>query len=291
MPCIFQNRPVWSIKRMNCPHCNEKLPPTPTKWAFAMPWQCSHCAGLYGTDKQGPFKINEDVRPLSPLLGYDVARRWCFYAGRSNAYTYALCTPLGLPFYVGSGVHERALAHVSETQSVRFKPNKRNAKHDAIEFLWDHNENVWYHFLGLFKTRAEATVLENYFIDLWGRRSTGGILTNVSGCQKVNCDFPLSHVGFPEEPEVVNHPDAIGKWKQSIRVFHHSDIIVPPPTSGAIVTGAVMSCPACGTKGQYTRAMSDQKLLCSNCAHYFIEGQTDDGTKRAYFDSSRTART
>jgi hypothetical protein len=269
---------------MHCPHCDETLPPTPTKWAFAMPWQCSHCGGLYGTDKQGPFKINEDVRPLSPLLGYDVARRWCFYAGRSNYYAYALCYPNGMPFYIGSGVHERAIAHLAETQRVRHRPEQRNAKHDVIEFLREHNEDVWYHFLGLFKTRDEATVLENYYIDLLGRRCTGGILTNISGKQKVDCDFPLTHAGFPEEPEIVNHPDAIGKWKQSIRVFHHSDIIVPPPTSGAIVTGAVMSCPACGVKGQYMREMADKKLLCSNCAHYFIDGQPEDGKQRTYFD-------
>jgi hypothetical protein len=282
---------------MKCPHCETDIPPTPTKWAFAMPWQCSHCAGLYGTDKQGPFKINEDVRPLSPLLGYDVARRWTFYAGRSNAYCYALCYPNGLPFYCGSGVHERAFAHTTETYRVRNKPEQRNAKHEAIEFLWEHNEDVWYHFLGLFKTRAEATVYENFFIDLWGRRSTGGILTNISGKQKVDCDFPLTHTGFPEEPEVINHPDAVGKHKKSIRVFHHSDIIVPPPTSGAIVTGAVMCCPACGVPGQYMRAMDDKKLLCSNCAHYFLDGQSESGDIRTYYGGipreqivSRTAK-
>jgi hypothetical protein len=290
LACIFQNRPVWSIKRMKCPHCATEIPPTPTKWAFAMPWQCSHCAGLYGTDKQGPFAINEDVRPLSPLLGYDVARRWLFYCGRKNYYTYALAYGSGLAFYIGSGNYERALSHLSETQRLRKTPEKRTAKHETIEFIWEHNEEVWFHFLGLFRTREEATVLENYYISLLGRRSTGGILTNISGEQKVDCDFPLSHIGFPEEHEIINHPDAIGKHKQSVRVFHHSDIIVPPPTSGAIVTGAVMSCPACGVKGQYMRAMEDKKLLCSNCAHYFIDGQPEDGKRRMYGDYNTLKR-
>lgn len=273
---------------ISCPSCKAQIPKPPDKWAGCDPWQCSHCEKLFCMDDFGPFAIPDDLKPLSPLLGYDVARRWLFYCGRQNYYSYALCRSNSVPFYVGSGRHERALSHVPE--AYRTPSDRLSPKHREILRLEKIGDTVMYHFLGLFATRVEATVLENFYIHHWGRRSTGGILTNISGETKVEYDLPLSHVGFPEEPEVVNHPDAIGKYKQSIRVFHHSDIIVPPPTSGAIVTGAVMSCPACGVKGQYMRAMDDKKLLCSNCAHYFMDGQPEDGKRRMYGDYNTLKR-
>lgn len=270
---------------MNCPHCDKTIKAPPSEWSQSIPWHCSDCGGLFGADAAGVFKIPDGVKPVSPLLGYQTARRWLFYAGRQNFYTYALCYPSGLPFYVGQGCFERALSHVAETRSI--KPERRTRKHDTIESIWAQNEDVWYCFLGLFKTREESIVLENWYIDFYGLRSHGGMLTNTAGMQCVNCDFPLSHVGFPEEPEIVHHPDAIGKWKHSIRVFHHADFVVPPPAGKAIVSGAVTHCPACGNLGQLTRHMRNSKLLCSYCGHYFIHTfppqRVEDGSQRQFF--------
>ena len=269
---------------MHCPHCKCECKMPPNRWGAWQPWHCSSCGGLFGLDGDSPFPIPEKFKPLTPLLGFDIARRWCFYAGRQNAYTYALCYPTGLPFYVGSGIFERALQHESETRSKKRKVT--SPKHRAIQSIWECNEEVWYCFLGLFAKREEATFYENFFIDLWGQRHQGGILTNISGETQVECSLPLSHVGFPEEPEIMQHPDAIGKWKHSIRVFHHADFVIAPPYQGGIVTGGVGICPGCGKKGQIIRDMRDKKLLCSYCAHYFMEGAIqppDPGTFRQFF--------
>lgn len=270
---------------MFCPHCDTPVFLPPIAWQAWAPWNCSHCGGLYGLDKIGPYKIPLGAKPLSPLVNYAIAKRWCFYAGRQNFYTYALCYPSGLPFYVGQGKFERALAHLAEAERTPIE--KRTAKHETIHYIWSLNEDVHYCFLGLFRTRDESIKLENQYIDYYGLRARRGTLTNLAGEREPASNVPLSPIGFPEEQECVHHPGAIGKWKFSIRVFHNSDYVVSPPRGIAIVSGAVADCPACGQPGQLNRDMRHLKLLCSYCSHYFIPSQfdakPDDGTERQFF--------
>jgi hypothetical protein len=270
----------------HCPHCDKQLPEPPIQWQWSAPWQCSHCGCVYAASTDGSlFGIPDDLDPLSPLVGFDIARRWCFYAGRTNFYVYALCYSSGLPFYVGSGQNERVLSHVAEARSERVA---KTEKHNTIDWLILHGEPVWYHFLALVQTKQEALAIENAFIEAWGRRCDGGILTNLAGPNYHEIEqVPVRPPNWPyDEPEIKYHTEKVGKWDRSIRVFHHSDHVVPPPIGYGIVSGAVSKCNACGELGQHTAEMKYKKLLCGNCGHYFVpfDSKTnDDGSERVYF--------
>lgn len=208
-----------------------------------------------------PFGIPDDLAPLRPLYGPDVARRWMFYAGAGNAYVYALCYPSGLPFYVGSGIDERALAHASECRTNR-RIKDRSEKHEIIDWLQLHNEQVWYHFLGLTDDREEAFAIEAHWIQKFGRRETGGILTNLSDEEERTASFQswrLSPPELPDDETVANR----------IRTFRHPDIVVPPPYPNASRTRRITACPKCLEQGQMLAKMLSKNVACWSCGHFF----------------------
>lgn len=250
----FQN-PPFSVHIVNCPHCHQNTKPPPV-WLVSHAWHCSHCGGAFGlTASNRPFPIPHEFIPRAPILSQSVARRWCFYAGQ-NPYVYALCYPNGIPFYVGSGVRLRAMAHVEETEKT--DAAQQSEKHQVIAELLRGSQGVWYHFFGQLKTRNEAYSLENYYIDLWGLRSRGGMLTN---------DAPARGSRFNSIEYADSEPFQADEPKDSVRVFLHPDLAVALPFNSVLPS---KRCPACGITGCYTQAMYAKKVLCPNCGHYFF---------------------
>jgi hypothetical protein len=248
-----------------------------------MPWQCSHCGGVYGIGEAGPFGVPEDFAPLSPLLGPAIAHRWCFYSGFQNHYVYALCYGSGLPFYVGRGQKLRALAHEAETRSAKLA--KRTEKHSVIAWLKLHEEPVWYHFLALTPDVQEAIAAENHYLRTWGLRSQGGLLTNSAGATSSDCDYPITPPNWPHDDSEIQHfAEKVGKWSHAVRPLRSPDYVVPPPTSRALVSGAVSRCLACGELYQFLRVMSHKKGICANCGHYLMPDTdlVDDGSQRNF---------
>lgn len=242
---------------MHCPHCSQSIKPAPL-WMVHHSWHCSHCGGAYGINTHGkPFAIPDDFIPRVPLFSHSVARRWCFYAG-NLPYVYALCYPNGLPFYVGSGIRLRAMAHCEETQ--QFETANYAEKHRVIDELHRANVGVWYHFFGQLESRQKAYALENYYIDLWGLRSRGGILTNDAPARGPRFD----HIEYADAKPFDSGTDG----KPGVVWFEHPDYIATSPDR---IPGGCssMRCLACGVVGYYYDETAWKKLLCSNCGHYF----------------------
>lgn len=266
---------------MKCPHCQQQIAKPPAEWPNGHVWNCSHCGGLYALDSNGPYRIPPNTKPLTPLLSHSIAERWCFFAHESNAYTYALCYPNGLPFYVGSGVRDRALQHAIEAE--RFPAEKQQLKHKTIWDIWEQNQPLWYCFLGFFRDRQEAIVLENYYIDLWGLRSTGGMLTNRVGPRKTSADFPLDHV---QPPPLT--PEQLAAQRNGITVFLPG-FYVAPPVYGKEPRFETARCPACNCQGALPDSLYALKLMCSKCGHFFFPykpNEYDDGKSRAFYAGS-----
>ncbi len=258
---------------MHCPHCENEIQPPSYKWHLNTPWHCSFCGGMYGIrfDEKTTYALHESMRPLAPLLGESIARRFAFYS-KPNSYVYALCYPSGLPFYVGVGSGYRCFSHSTETQNERRK--RWTEKHDTIESLLKTCEGVWYHFLAMVPDRELAASIEGYWVRKWGLRSLGGLLTNSV--------YPETRI---EEDDYTDQPPATENDTEIIKSFQHPDFVVTPNRWNATRSGAHATCFACGHKGQYTAEMRDRKVLCSNCGHFVIPctGETDDGSKRVFF--------
>ena len=251
---------------MLCPHCQSTIKQPPT-WAEPRLWHCSSCGGAFGLGETKPYRVPLDFRPRSPLYSHSIARRWTFYA--QHPYVYALCDPDGIPFYLGSGVRDRALQHAEELQ--RLPKDQWTEKHRVIERLQRRNRHVWYHFFGLFKNREEAYRQEYYYVELFGLRTAGGLLTNLSLPRRTKADFPLTHEREPKIAEAFHQGN-------TIRLFEHCDCVV---AHSANLNNAMhsMPCPGCGVKGYYSTEMFSKKILCGLCGHFF-EPYKSDGRKK-----------
>lgn len=219
---------------------------------------------------QSTFAIPAEFKPMAPLLGEDIARRFTFYS-KPNHYVYALCYPTGLPFYVGVGYGYRCFSHLTESRKSTV-PNKTE-KHDIILELLGTCEGVWFHFLALVTDRSRAAKIEAYWIDLLGLRAKGGMLTN-------------SVKPYPDcDEEYDDQPPKVETDRLVIKSFQHPDFIVAPNQHDANHSGAIRKCFACGESGQHTAEMRYVKVLCSNCGHYLVPwtGETDDGSNRVFF--------
>jgi hypothetical protein len=266
---------------LRCPHCENEVTVPPDAWFACQPWHCSHCGELFGVGNSGiAFPVPTGFKPLCPLLGFQIAKRFGFYAAQKH-YVYALCWPSGLPFYVGVGQGERCLSHELELyHSIR--PAKWTEKHDIIQGLKNSNDTVWYHFLALTSDRQKANNIEAYWISDWGIRDRGGMLTNLT--------IPSSPLEEPSEPAPEIPEEKLGIYQsekndQVIRVFTHPDYKVAVIDDGGNRTGAVRNCSACGKPGQFTRHMRHAKVLCGYCGHYLVPWTlaNEDGSDRVLF--------
>lgn len=155
------------------------------------------------------------------------------------------------------------MAHVEETEKLQSGQNpdrtgQHSEKHRVIAELIRGSEGVWYHFFGQLKTRREAYSLENYYIDLWGLRTNGGMLTN---------DAPARGPRLESIEYATEKPFHEPEPKDRALVFEHPDLAVALPFSSVLPS---KRCPACGIVGCYTQAMYSKKVLCPNCGHYFF---------------------
>jgi hypothetical protein len=246
---------------MLCPHCQTPIKQPPS-WADPRLWHCSHCGGPFGIGETKPYRIPSDFKPRSPLYSESIARRWAFYA--QHAYVYALCCPDGIPFYIGSGIRDRVLQHADELR--RIPKDQWTEKHRVIERLQSRNKHVWYHFFGLFRDREEAYLQEYYYVELFGLRTSGGLLTNLSLPRRTKADFPLTHEREPRLQEVFHQGE-------TIRLFEHCDCVIAHPSSTPTALHST-HCPGCGIKGHYSLEMFSKKILCPQCGHFFAPYQT-----------------
>ena len=236
-----------------CPHCTTTIPVPPESWQWLPPWQCSHCAGLFGVGERGPFRIPSDCEPLWPLFSWLEAKRFGFHAGR-KFYVYAICYPSGLPFYVGKGQAARACQHVEETWTI--SKDRWSEKHGIIIALADRNESEWYHFLALVSTEREAFAIEQQYIERWGLRQTGGMLTN-----RV---LPQSHSDYQGTYSTPNGIHAVISDK-SPRMVHHPELLE------GMATGRKTNenCKICGNACDVPLDLLLKIVQCPYCAHFF----------------------
>lgn len=240
---------------MFCPHCEKQIPTPPDAWNWLPPWQCSHCAGLFGVSSQhGGFRIPPTIKPLWPLFSWREARNFGFYAGKLN-YVYAICYPSGLPFYVGRGSRYRACAHVDETWEI---PTERwTEKHHLIVSLSRRNESEWYHFLALVETKEEAAGIEQRYIQQWGVRHKGGLL--------VNHARPIAYPHIGELPAAPVQMKAVENVSGP-RSIHHPDLLLGDFGNDGMTT----NCPTCLKQCYCPISLASKRGQCPYCAHFFI---------------------
>lgn len=240
---------------MFCPHCERTIPTPPEAWRWLPPWQCSHCAGLFGVSIiDGEFRIPADIHPLWPLFTWREARNFGFYAGKLN-YVYAICYPSGLPFYVGRGVGYRVCSHVEETWSI--DRERWTEKHRLIVALAERNESEWYHFLALVETREEAAGIEQRYIQSWGVRHKQGLL--------VNNARPIAYPFVGELPEFPIEMRAVENRTEP-RPVHHPDILLGDFSTDSIQ----VNCPTCLKRCECPKSLAAKSVQCPCCAHFFV---------------------
>jgi hypothetical protein len=263
---------------MNCPHCENEIESPSHVWSLSQPWHCSFCGGMFGVRPDlSTFPIPPGLKPMAPLLGEHVARRWAFYS-KPNSYVYALCYPTGLPFYVGVGYGYRCFSHLAESNNQNLKI--KTEKHAIILELLKTCEGVWFHFLALVPDRVRAGKIEAYWIDLLGVRSKGGMLANSAK------PLPDPDESYDDQPPKIENDSLI------IKSFQHPDFVLAPGRHNANRSGALRKCFACGEFGQYSAEMRHLKVLCSNCGHYLVPwtGEIDDGSNRVFFGEEVLAK-
>lgn len=215
-----------------------------------------------------------EQKPLVPIVSQVIAHRFGFYSW-PNYYVYALCYASGLPFYVGMGTRHRCLQHVGETARESLLKKRWTEKNEVISAIG--LDAVWYHFFALVQDRTQASQIEAYWIQKWGRRVKGGMLVNSAKPESTLDDV----AAFP--------PPLIDDQEEVIRAFQHPDIILVPPYARSMSprSGALIYCMACGVQGQYSGKMRDEKVLCGNCGHYMVPWtkETEDGSNRVFFGS------
>ncbi len=258
MPWIINGGPWVRISKVEameqpCPHCCKKIPVPPEAWQFLPPWQCSHCAGLFGVGEQGLFRIPAGIEPLWPLFTWLEAKKFGFHA-HGKFYVYALCYPSGLPFYVGKGQHERACQHVEETWTL--KRSHWSEKHGVIVALADRNESEWYHFLALVPDELTAYRVEQHYIREWGLRCDAGLLTNRTTPRAFDCQE-----GLPSAPVTIC---AVASDRSPRSVIH------PLLREGG---GAGLpldyQCSICGECILVPLDFVAKVVQCPQCAHFF----------------------
>jgi hypothetical protein len=240
---------------MNCPHCEKPIPTPPEAWAWIPPWQCSHCAGLFGISiQEEAFRIPSDIKPLWPLFSWKEASNFGFYAGTRN-YVYAICYPSGMPFYVGRGIRDRVCQHVDET--YKLDESLWTEKHRLILSLADRNESEWYHFLALVETKQQAAGIEQIYIQRWGLRSRGGMLTNRDRptCNQFEGDLPKP----PTESRAIEQ--ATGP-----RMIHHPHILAGHYGRQMID----FNCPICLQQCISPIELAAKNVQCPSCAHFIV---------------------
>lgn len=236
-----------------CPHCNQKIPVPPEEWQWLPPWQCSHCAGMFGVGEQGLFRIPSGIKPLWPMFSWLEAKRFGFHS-HGKFYVYAICYPSGLPFYVGKGQNARVCQHVEETWTL--SKSRWSEKHGIIISLADRNESEWYHFLALIRTEDEARSIEKAYVSSWGMRFRGGLLTNRTTPSGSDCQGEL-----PVSPRGLN---AVVSDRSPRRV-HHSSLLI----GGGIERDEGISCQVCGESVLVPRDLLAKVVQCPQCAHFF----------------------
>lgn len=236
-----------------CPHCTTTIPVPPESWQWLPPWQCSHCAGLFGVGERGLFAIPSDCVPLWPLFSWLEAKRFGFHAGK-RFYVYAICYPSGLPFYIGKGQGGRVCQHVEETWTL--SRDRWSEKHGILISLADRNESEWYHFLALVQTEREALSIEQRQIARLGLRQSGGMLTNLALPKQYDCQGET-----PAPPSGINAVVS----DRSPRMVHHPDLLEGMATGRKTVE----QCRICGSSCEVPIDLLVKVVQCPYCAHYF----------------------
>lgn len=239
---------------LDCPHCEKPIPEPPEAWAWLPPWQCSHCAGLYGVSFGcgNAFRIPPGIDPSWPLFTWKEAKNFGYYAG-ARYYVYALCYPSGLPFYVGRGQRARVCQHVDEAWTL---PRDRwTEKHLIILQLSDRNESEWYHFLALVETQEAAASIEQRYIREWGLRSRSGLLVNRVRPARYP---PIDQL--PKAPRILD----ISEQHKGPRRVHHPDVL-----EGDYENAILFGCSVCLQECFIPRNIVAKSVQCPNCAHFF----------------------
>lgn len=100
-----------------------------------------------------------------------------------QTYVYVLCRPDRTPFYVGKGVHRRALAHEAEARQNHPIGESNPFKCNVIRKILNSGNSVLYLIDSVFPRNREQDCLEReaWLIGRIGRLHEGGTLTNLAG--------------------------------------------------------------------------------------------------------------
>lgn len=231
-----------------CPHCLEGVVLPPANWL--PPWVCSSCGGLYGQGKDRLFRVPADFEPIRFLMTFQQAHYWAHFNAGTKPYVYALCYPTGLPFYIGKGTKKRLISHgkfVGERAP-------QDEKEEVIEQLQQMGLSEYYAVLVLHLTNSQALTEEAKFIIKCGRRSNGGMLTNLDEGNLVR---------EPETWDLPQQPELIPSCVNPNRWVIHPEITCRKPTQ----SGVAIRCPACDYYCKHPLGVKFEQVRCPHCFH------------------------
>jgi hypothetical protein len=185
-------------------------------------------------------------------MEWEHAHHWCHFVG-NGYYTYAVCYPNGLPFYVGKGKGPRMLHH----GKFNGKREPDDEKEIVIAQLQARGLTERYAVLQDDITERCAFQIEAIAIMQWGRRSDGGMLANRDEGQLRG---EPENWALPTPPQI----EIKGNPYPTLWAIHPKIQFRAPR-----VRGVGLTCPRCVARFYTAPNEELHALRCPVCYHFF----------------------